>query len=705
VLEIHPPVVEYFAVGKKTKTRDCPAAGRQITSSECAIGRHTAYACPETCSFNVFSVHNYPDFRSIEDSANQKFFNWLLENVPDRAAFESGLQRRLDGEASTPYFHYLAWHGVYQVGPDGDSILGKWEKAGFPGLSVDEQIFMQGKGRMRPAIIEAHRIMDHCRVEVVDLLDPTRAPFLIVDSLFAGQAVRFGVYFADVVPLPHYSRLFGACLMVPNLHPVDPEELCRELITHLGGPSDTTGIRRWLGEHAEKFEDAMTAVSLARRKLMFEAFDAQVGRAVYEIQHPYGDCCQRLGAKSGIDGDPVTDVERGEGFTEAKVWFAAPDDSEVGSIGQGAVLGRVLLGPTHWRVEALGAERLARLRGRFEALMQDAVKFVGERRDDVGARLRMQEPQYDAALVPPSLLREPPRLVTTLSRVPAKGATPEETAAAVIEENLRRILDEPIPALENQTPRQAAANPALRAKLVAWTKYWVFQTDQENLHSGRNTDVNWMLRELGLTKLLFDPPPARPPLDSPEDSFDDDPDAVVPWELLPDPPPLPDRPWDMREAGELMARALQSFKPTERPSDYFSDLEYPLFPILQEFLEESADRMLTVWILQVSQWLVLCYAPRGTRPPEVDTDQLIDSIERYLQKVADWNMAGGFEELPAWITQHRQPELLKLAIVTAIEFSSKGPRKYRLAEKHNPLLMALMAGVLESLDEGARALL
>jgi hypothetical protein len=132
-------------------------------------------------------------------------------------------------------------------------------------------------------------------------------------------------------------------------------------------------------------------------------------------------------------------------------------------------------------------------------------------------------------------------------------------------------------------------------------------------------------------------------------------------------------------------------------------LEYPLFPILQELSEESADQMLTAWILQVSHWLVLCYAPRGTRPPEVDTDQLIANIERYVQKVADWNMAGGFKELPAWITQHRQPELLKLAIATALEFSAKGPRKHRLAERHGPVLMAFTASVLESLDEGARA--
>jgi len=41
-------------------------------------------------------------------------------------------------------------------------------------------------------------------------------------------------------------------------------------------------------------------------------------------------------------------------------------------------------------------------------------------------------------------------------------------------------------------------------------KFWILQTDQRSLETGRNDETNWMVRELGLTKILFEPPPPRP---------------------------------------------------------------------------------------------------------------------------------------------------------------------------------------------------
>ena len=161
--------------------------------------------------------------------------------------------------------------------------------------------------------------------------------------------------------------------------------------------------------------------------------------------------------------------------------------------------------------------------------------------------------------------------------MPAKGATPEDTAAAVIEEERRGILDEPIPAFGSQTPRQAAANPALRAKLVAWTKLSGVpnRPAKPSFRPRRRRQLDDP--RVGSHRVALRSAPARPPLDSPEDSLADDFDEVAPWELLPDPPPYPIAHGDFHEAGELMARALQSFKSTDHPSDYFSDLEYPSF--------------------------------------------------------------------------------------------------------------------------------
>jgi hypothetical protein len=66
----------------------------------------------------------------------------------------------------------------------------------------------------------------------------------------------------------------------------------------------------------------------------------------------------------------------------------------------------------------------------------------------------------------------------------------------------RHCLDEPIPALDNKTPRQRVRSKAGRAKVVAWLKY----LENAELHrTGADTqgtrpyDFTWMWEDLKLT--------------------------------------------------------------------------------------------------------------------------------------------------------------------------------------------------------------
>ena len=70
------------------------------------------------------------------------------------------------------------------------------------------------------------------------------------------------------------------------------------------------------------------------------------------------------------------------------------------------------------------------------------------------------------------MLRDTPKLSVATSRVAIPpGTVPDDAAAAgIIYDRQRGILDEPIPALEDKTPRAAASDPALRAQLVRWMK-------------------------------------------------------------------------------------------------------------------------------------------------------------------------------------------------------------------------------------------
>ena len=685
--------------------RDCPAAGRPIEAFECAEGRHTNYACPESCPFNVFAPANYQKFQDLERSTDAKYIAWVAKHAADPIQFETDMRRVVGDRPSPGYYHRLAWHGVYRVGPDGETCLGKWAKARFPGLGADERILMRSWMRMSPAMLEVHRILDDQRVEVVDLLNPERGSFVIVDNAFARKVSRFEVYSVHTIPLPHYTRLLVTCLLIPDSHPLASEEVIQDIIRHLGGPEDNPGRRAWLAEHHEQFDRALEAVALARRRAMFEALDGQFGKAAYLLMRPVVECLEQLKTVPEIADDPLTEAETKEGFAGGRVWFAGPTDPGRKQTGEGTILGRILVGPTHWRLETMGADRLARFRERFEQLMGPRVSFKVERRDDLGARLRMNEPEFDPALVPPTLLRDTPKLLLSSSRVQVPpGTVPDDAAAAgLIYDQQRGILDEPIPALNNKTPRAAASDPALRPQLLRWMKHWILQTDRRNLETGRNDDTNWMVRELGLTEILFEPPPPRPRQPPAGEMTDEDEDHLPPYLNLPDPPALPDRPWTKPEAVKVVDRALKAFSPMSEAADYFGDLEYPLFPDLNDLLGEDLQEQEITVLFQAAAWAVLCFAPRGTRPPDYSPEDLQDNLDRQVAEVAGWPDRGFEKSFFGWVEQSRQPEVLSILLTLVLTWQEKAPPKLQARPEAKSLLIAALRAVMDTLDEASRS--
>lgn len=497
-------------MSKSAKTRFCPLMQRDLSSAECGDNRVSRYACPAECLFNPYGSANYEMALALDDSLNRKATQYLLDTGPDRAATVRELVR-LQRQASPHALHaWITWRQFFARDAGGWTLAERWEQAGFPGLKNDERVLMKARMRTKIALVEVRRVIDRERVEVVDLLEGAHAPFFVRDRSFSGQAVRFRVILAWTHPMPHYWRLAGTAVDIPDVGQFEPEEVVREIVRHLGGPVDEAGIRLWLAEHFVRFDQVLTATALARQADTLAAIDATCGRVVYELHRPFAECRSLLDDQPAVGLDGLSEAEAKEGFSEARVWF---DDEVHGpAIGGRAVLGRVLLGKAHWRLEAMGAVRTARLRRQFESLAGSAVRFAGERLEDAAASLRSNEPQYDRALVPPRLLEDPEQICFTSSRVPEPlGAldTEADFEAGLLQAEERRFLDSRIPALHDQTPREAARDPQLRPKLIRLIKQRVRAHDQRNLKTGRRDDINWLLRELELTELLFDPPPAR----------------------------------------------------------------------------------------------------------------------------------------------------------------------------------------------------
>ena len=53
-------------------------------------------------------------------------------------------------------------------------------------------------------------------------------------------------------------------------------------------------MRRWLAEHFVRFNAALGAVAVERRRLMFASIDAKFGKAVYQLEAPFAGCREWL---------------------------------------------------------------------------------------------------------------------------------------------------------------------------------------------------------------------------------------------------------------------------------------------------------------------------------------------------------------------------------------------------------------------------
>jgi hypothetical protein len=697
-------------MSKASKNRHCPALVRDITPADCGEQRQSRLACPGNCPHNPFAEDNYLQLLEIEDRLDRKTMEKFVAMTPNQSLFETEL-----AQAERKSLHaehaLIAWHLFFAKDEDQITFAERWERLGLDGLRNDERVLLRGKAQMRVALLEIHRVAENGLVEAVDLFSPGAAPLTILDLSLGQVAVRFTTLLAWIFPLPHYSRVSGSAIIVPDMAPFTAPEIVRELVQHLGGPVTEPEMRRWLAQHFADFADAEEAVMRLRRRRILAGIDATFGKAVYELRSLFGQCRDWLDTLDDVTGDNLSKAERDEGFVEARVWF--DDATAVNEIALPAgemVLGRVLLGQSHWRLEAIGSEKLARLRRQFEGHLGERVRFTGEHVEDFAAQVTSADSAVDESLAPPRLLQTVETLIINSSRSPAlpPGISLEDAENEMMRAADRGFLDASVPALEGRTPREAARDAALRPKLVQLMKQRVRLTDERNLQKGTTNDINWMLLELNLHELVFDPPPKREPV-MPENDFDpfdeqpDDEDRSVFDPLRPPPPPLPPGPFEFDEAIERLQAGIDAFESSGEAeaelyasgSDILDDAEFLIMEAV------TKDEFSFAIPLLIQTWFA--FVPPGSRAPEISLDELETVFHRNIQRLASCAADKSPKGLESFIETGPQPALTTILLTGFLELVSGAPRKQRPSEDAQATLVVLLASLVETLDSALRA--
>ncbi|MBK8477720.1 MAG: hypothetical protein IPL39_15880 [Opitutaceae bacterium] len=720
-------------MAKANKRRHCPALGGEITPVDCGEDRNRRHACPMECPHNPFNPDNYDQLLEIEDRLDDKTMERLANDCRDRFALQRETEAVLQEGSGHAMHAYMAQKFFFVRDAAGLAFAQRWEKAGYAGLRNDERALFAAKSQTRVAALEVHRVIDSQFLEVVDLLAPERGPMLLLDRSLAKRAIRFGVLVCWVYPLPHFWRLSGTAILVPDMGGPTPEEVIAETLRHLGAPTGDAGARgRWLAENFLCIDASITATSRERRRLMMEGADAEWCEATYELTGTPAAFRQALKAEPEVDGGDLADTERNAGFSEAWVWFDDTKAAAAATVAGGRqLLGNVLLGKGICRIDAMGRARYEELRRRFEARMGKVARFSGERRVNQGAQLAAKSVSADLALVPPRLLENPMQLQLATSRIPGPG--PGETLAdvqrRVVQEGLLRFLDEAIPALEARTPRQAAADPQLRPKLVQLVKSRVRQLDEDNLRTGRSDDINGAIRELGLVEIDFpappprDPPPASDTGEDEEDDedFDDEDDSLIDFpsatERRAEPPPPRLRPpgsskgqatgaitgeLSIGEAADRMAEAMGRF---ETPSEALAELEASGSEMLEDLSALTAelispDEFGILITLMLPVWFAM--VPAGSPTPVLDYDRMEEAFDRDYDAVEDGDFANSEELMQLVLKDCPQPGMLMQALGHLYSTSGRLPKKLRPGTAAMGVMALAVKTVLTELDRSQR---
>lgn len=696
-------------MSKKGKKRSCPALGREITASDCGENRHGRYACPPTCPHDPFAVENYTALLAIEDAFDRRTSRRLFEEAEERSELEYGLQRAMRDESPHGVHAFMVWRLFFHRDVRGLTCGQRWAEAGYQGMNNDERVFLQAKMQLRVVLLEVHRILDEQRVEVVDLLAPEAPPMIILDRSLAGRVSRFSTLLGWAYPLPHFWRLSGSAILLPEVDACDPLEVLAETVRHLGGPAEVAARRLWLAEHFVRVDASFRATAGERHRLMLAGADAQPGVAIYSLQAPFAECRAALDADPEIDDTELLDEERGHGFAEARDWF---DDKSPVQVGR-AVLGQVLLGQVSWQLKATGAARLAALRERFEKRLGARVRFERERRDDVGLRRSLDIPKADPALVPPRLLEAPPQVGISLVKMPASMPMPmtegeqADIEARYLRDHWRTYPDQPVPMLDGKTPRQAVADPLLRKKVLKLIKAMVRQADETNLRKGRNDDIGGLVRELGLVEIDFPPPPRRAPPKEPQQESGlgrEDPSTGGPVKRAPRRVAgTPPGPLSEQEAIGLLQRALNGFETAAEAMDALKASGATVLEdvslLTEELLSDKDFSFIISFLLHA--WFTL--VPPGADAPELDIDAMEEELERELEQRQSWIADGPEKGLHNMTLGCRQPVVMQLIVGELFAGAKEAPKKLQPKPESLLSMVAVLKVVINEVDRALRA--
>jgi len=480
------------------------------------------------------------------------------------------------------------------------------------------------------------------------------------------MARQYQAFCGWLVPSPFFQRLYGVAFPL-SLSPESARATVLRHVEKLGGPvEEKENITEWLGENLSAFVESVSEESAKHFERIWRNLDAKQCVAAYRFEGTADDL--GLAGREDFDETPPGPAEvEARGPHRCFVWLRTgasrawertlPEALQGGGIGPGRpVWGQLRVFPGRVEISAMSAMH-------FEPMKEMLAEFFGDRLEF--------EKEFVADLAKQTAAggRAANRAARPARSEPAESPEEAELLESVLRSHYEKFLREPVPALDGLTPREAAARPDMRGRLVDLMKGHLQSVDDLGRRQGIAHDIGWVLDELGLDELVASPRPVERST------------------------PLPRNWWRIHD-NEEVAAAIEEGGEMDGP------LITAAVPGLPRYLEDVVERVplqdaeraaLFIGVGMVLHVLL----PRGAVPPKVSDDELDDESARlYRQLGEDGDVA---ERVQRMIESSPQPALLGtiFAIITREAIDPEGA--WRTIGDVRPGAIALITVEIEAL--------
>lgn len=487
--------------------RACPAKGGLICTTCCGSKRGTQIDCPPDCTSFPFGTKAYDLWLKVDGSWQRKALEYVVSKIGKerlertaRTIFQSWAEEKeevfLEALPMAILFHLI------MPDEDGTRPLGEqWAADKWIGLNNDECYMMRYRVHALPGILEIQNVLDDTRIECIDLLDRDRAKFIVFDRSTASRANRFDTIVVWLVHYPHFCRVDGSGVHLKrNLMEPFLKEMRKCSKASLKDNSDWA-VKRYLASHFGESLEFIAQLGREMHDRILSSLDANHCRAFYKIRGQKEDIVAILESKPDFEADNNRELQEDDPPDSRYYSWLRRGDAKVLERRMPAVfrhntpedgvggLGLVRLSSNELMLETFSRQKfdfakklLKKYFGNNLALLKEEIVNLAQR-----AFERSQDP-------------------TRERKQPPKSTIPPEVEKQLIEQFHRRhyekFLDDTIPMLNGLTPRQAAADLKMRAKLIDLMKLHMQGLESQSRERGFELNIDWVLKELGLHELM-----------------------------------------------------------------------------------------------------------------------------------------------------------------------------------------------------------